>query len=793
MKSGEKFQFGDFLVDPLSRTLRRHEEAVTLNRRAFEVLIYLVQNPGRVVSRDELLKNVWPDTFVDENSLAQSISALRRALEEKPGDNSYVITLPGRGYQFVSPVKVLASEDLTIGPNMSAVTGDRAAGIVLQRETVRTSITTREGELPGLPARRTWMKVVAGALCLVIAGGIWELTRVRSAHRLSETDTIVLADFDNKTGDPVFDGILRLSLSAQLEQSPFLNLLSDQQARQTLALMAQPKDAPLTHETAREVCQRTASKAVLDGTIAQIGSRYLLTLRAINCSTGESLASTEAEARDKDHVLEALGKTASEMRSKLGESLASVQKYDVAPEKVTTPSLEALKAYNLAHQAQVSNLLIDSVPLYERAISLDPNFAMAYLGLGITDFNRGETSHAAENVQKAYQLRANLSEREKLGIELIYDALATGDIEAALKADLACTHIYPRDSRVLANLADFYAYLGEYEKALAAAQEALKSSSGTAQNYSDLVIHYLHVNRLDEAKAVALEAKNHNVDSPAIHSSLYLVEFLQHDAAGMEREAAEVTGKPGSEDLVLYYKSDTAAYDGHFVQARYLSQRAADSALRAGQNETAAGYEAEAAVREAVVGNLALAKRQAKDALALSSGRDVVAMSAIALGLAGDSSGSNRLADDLSKRFPQDTVVRYNWLPAIRAATALRNGDSGKAMAALAVSAPYELGQTAQEVTFVLYPVYLRGGAYLAAKQGTAAAAEFQKLLDHPGLVQNEPLGALAYLGLGRSYVLAGDASKAHAAYQEFFALWKDADPDIPILEQAKAEYVKLQ
>jgi eukaryotic-like serine/threonine-protein kinase len=627
------------------------------------------------------------------------------------------------------------------------------------------------------------------AAVLIAVGVYWRSPR---KPKLTARDTVVLADFDNRTGDPVFDGTLRLGLSAQLEQSPFLNLLSDSGVRQTLALMAQPKDARLTLETAREVCQRAASTAVLGGSIAQIGSRYLLTLKAIDCSTGDSLASAEAEAKDKNHVLDALGNMASEIRSQLGESLASVQKYDVAAEKVTTPSLEALRSYNLAHQAQVSNLLIDSVPLYEHAINLDPNFAMAYLGLGITDFNLGEASRAAENVQKAYQLRASLSEREKLGIELIYEALVTGDFEAALKSDLACTHIYPRDSRVLANLADFYTYFGEYEKSLAAAQEALKFSAGTAQTYSDLVIHYLHVNRLDEAKAAALEAKSHNVDSPAIHASLYLVEFLQHDSAGMEREAADVIGKPGSEDLVLYYESDTAAYGGHFVQARHLTRRAADSALRAGQKETMAGYEAEAAVREALVGNLALAKRQTKDALALSSGRDVVAMSAIALGLAGDSPESNRLADDLSKRFPQDMIVRYNSLPSIRAATALRNRDSGKAIAALAVSAPYELGQTAQEVTFVLYPVYLRGEAYLAAKQGTAAAVEFQRILDHPGLVQNEPISALAHLELGRSYVLAGQRDKARLEYQSFLALWKDADTDVPILKKAKTEYANL-
>ena len=779
------YEFGPYRIDPHHRRLTRETKPIPLQPKAFDILLVLVQNSERVVPKDDLMKAVWPGTFVEESNLAQNVSVLRRTLGDAVGENRYIVTVPGRGYRFAGKVQVVDDGEI--------LAEEEEDKLVVESHT-RSRLVVEEQQAPvkasAAKSRSLRWLALASLLCLLVATAGYLYTH--RAPNLTERDTIVLADFDNRTGDPVFDGTLRLGLSAQLEQSPFLNLLSDQGVRQTLALMAQPRDARLTLETAREVCQRTASTAVLGGSIAQIGTRYLLTLKAVDCSTGDSLASTEVEARDKNHVLDALGKIASEIRSQLGESLASVQKYDVAPEKATTPSLDALKAYNLAHQAQVSNLPIDSVPLYERAISLDPNFAMAYLGLGITDFNLGETSHAAENVQKAYQLRASLSEREKLGIELIYDAVVTGDFEAALKSDLACTHIYPRDSRVLTNLADFYTYFGEYEKSLAAAQEALKFNSGTAQNYSDLVIHYLHVNRLDEAKAVALEAKNHNVDSPAIHASLYLVAFLQHDAAGMEREAAEVMGKPGSEDLVLYYESDTAAYGGHFVQARHLSRRAAESALRAGQKETMAGYEAEAAVREALVGNLALAKRQAKDALAFSSGRDVVAMSAVALALTGDSPDSNRLADDLSKRFPVDTVVRYNSLPAIRAATALRNGDSGKAIAALAASA-YELGQTAQEVTFVLYPVYLRGETYIAAKQGTAAAGEFQKLLDHPGLLQNEPIGALAHLGLGRAYVLSGDAGKARAAYQDFFALWKDADSDIPILNQARAEYAKLQ
>jgi tetratricopeptide (TPR) repeat protein len=614
-----------------------------------------------------------------------------------------------------------------------------------------------------------------------------------TSKELTSKDMIVLADFDNRTEDPVFDGTLHQALSAQLEQSPFLNLLSDERTGQTLALMAQPKNARLTPKLAHEVCQRTASAAVLDGSIAQIGTRYLITLKAVNCVNGDTLASTEAQATDKNHVLDALGKVATEIRSKLGESLASVQKYDVPTESVTTPSLEALKTYTLAHEAQVSNKTAESVPLYEHAVSQDPKFAMAYLGLGISDFNLGEMSQAANNVQKAYELRGAVSEREKLGIELIYDAVVTGNFDAALRSDLLCAQIYPRDARVLNNLALFYSYLGDYEKSVVAGQEAVLLNPGSAQNYSDLVFDDLHSNRLQEAKTVAQKARNGNLDSAAVHAGLYMIDFLQHDPVGMEREATQVMDNPASRDLILYYESDSAAYSGHFEQARQLSRQAEDSALRAGQLETMAGYEAEAALREALVGNMALAKEEVKKALSLSNGRDVVGLSAIALALAGEVAVSDRLGSDLSKRFPEDTVVQHNSLPSIRAVIAIQRQDPEKAIAAVTAASAYEMGQTTQEVSFVLYPAYFRGEAYLAMRQSAAAVAEFQKILEHPQLVLNEPIGALAHLELGRAYSLTGDRGKASAEYRNFLKLWSGADPDIPILKRAKAEYVDLE
>jgi eukaryotic-like serine/threonine-protein kinase len=679
----------------------------------------------------------------------------------------------------------------------------RLAGFV---ETPAFENTSRSGSRSGLQAEPEsklrpvigrgsglWkiavLVVIAAAL---VAGGLYY--RFRPSPKLTDKDTVVLAEFTNTTGDSVFDGALRQALSAQLEQSPFLNLLSDERIAGTLALMAHPKETRLTHGLAREVCQRTASAAVLDGSIAQVGTEYLLTLKAVNCSNGDLLAATSAEAHDKNHVLDAVGNMAATMRGKLGESLASVQKYDAPAENVTTSSLEALQAYSLGYRAQVTkNDYAAAIPFFQRAISLDPNFAMAYARLGANYFNLNETVRASENIRKAFELRERVSEREKFYIASHYGHFVTGNLEAARKAYELWAQTYPRDNVPANNLAVIYNNLGDYTSTLARVQQSLKLNPESGISYSNLISAYLSVNRLDEAKAAAEDAKARNLDSLLNHANLYLVDFLQHNSAGMQQEAARLMGKPGYEDIMLYYESDTAADAGQFAKANELTERAIASAQHADEKETAAAYQAEAALRAALVGDIAYAKRQAQAALALSDGGDVKAMSAIALALAGESAAALRVADDLDKWLPEDTIVQFDYLPMIRAAVGLHSGDANRAIAALAPSAPYELGAASQNLTFLLYPVYLRGEADLAAKQGSAAAAEFQKILDHPGVVVNEPIGALAHLGLGRAYAMAGDPAKAKVAYQDFFALWKDADADIPVLRQAKAEYGKLQ
>jgi eukaryotic-like serine/threonine-protein kinase len=662
-----------------------------------------------------------------------------------------------------------------------------------------SSAGVKVGEVPAT-GRKLWKIVVPAAVVVAAALGIGGYFYSHRTPMLTEKDTIVLADFTNTTADPLFDGTLRQGLSAQLEQSPFLNLLSDERVAQTLGLMAQPKDARLTRELAREVCQRTASAFSIEGSISTLGSQYVVGLKAVNCRSGDVLANEQATANGKEQVLKALGEAATKMRVKLGESLASVQKYDAPAEIVTTPSLEALQAYSLGYQAAVVKRDdAAAIPFFRRAVSLDPNFAMAYARLGTNYNNLGEAARAAENARKAYDLRERVSEREKFYIDSHYEQYVTGNLEATRKTYELWAQTYPRDEAPIGNLSFVYGSLGEYDKALAATQESLKLNPGSGLAYGNLVAGYLLLNRLDEARATAQEAKAHNLDSPAIHLSLYQIDLLQHDAAGMETEAAELMGKPGFEDQILLAESNTAAYAGQFSKSRELVRRASESAQRADEKEVAAGDEAGAALQEALVGNMSQAKQQAQAAPGLSTGRDVQSVSGIALGLAGDAAQATRLAADLATRFPEDTFVQSLYLPMIHAAIALQVGKPNTAIEALAPSAPYELGAS----TVPLYPAYLRGEAYLAAHQGTPAAAEFQKILNYRTIEFNDPIGSLSHLGLARAYLLEAQSAqgpdadaaraKARAAYQDFLALWKDADPDIPILKEAKAEYAKLQ
>jgi len=631
-------------------------------------------------------------------------------------------------------------------------------------------------------------------VALLIAGGLYYRSHQQS-NRLTDKDTIVLADFTNTTGETVFDGTLRQGLSIQLEQSPFLSIISDQQIQQTLQMMGQNSDAKLTPAIARELCQRTGSAAVLDGSIAQIGTQYLLTLKAVNCASGESLASTEAQASDKNHVLDALGKTASEIRNKLGESLSTVQKYDTPLEQATTPSLEALQAYSMAWKNRGGKgEFAATVPLLQRAIRLDTNFAMAYAVLGVIYAQSGESGLGAENTRKAYELRERVSEPEKLHIECNYYYFVTGDLEKATQAFELLAQTYPRDYTAHSALGHIYKALGTYDKALLETLTSLRLNPGRGVSYPNLADAYIKLGKFAQARAAIEEAEAKKLDSPSLHLVLYELASLQNDAAGMAKQVAWAAGKPGVEDELLIMEADTAAYSGRLRDAREFSRRAIDSAERSQETETAATYSALSGLREALFGNAEEARRQATLGMGHSAGRDVQYSAALALAYAGEGQ-ARTVAENLGKRFPKDTVVQFNYLPTLRAKLSISGGNTSEALDSLRAATPYELGQTPYSAYgwTGLYPVFARGEAYLAAHQGGEAAAEFQKILDQRGIVMNEPIGALARLQIGRAYLLQDDTVKAKAAYQDFFTLWKDADPDIPILKEAKAEYAKLQ
>ena len=776
------YEFGPFRLDAVQRVLLLDGQTVVLQPKALDILLLLVRNPGQLITKEDLLSTIWPKMVVEESNLSQNIFLLRKALGDGEGGHRYIVTLPRRGYQFAEPVIVRQKDVVAIGDPFASPAPDAARGTA---STDQRAVRTRIGRPFLIPA-------LVGAVIAVVVIALAGSAFFRHSPTVTTSDTIILADIANNTGDAVFDGTLRQALAAQLEQSPFLNLLSDQRIATTLALMGKPKDAPVSANLAPEVCQRTGSTAVIDGVIAKLGTQYLLTLRASNCANGDTLGRAQARASDKDQVLDALGSVAAAIRTKLGESLSSVQKYDAPPEAVTTPSLEALQAYSLAYRTMIrKNDYPAAIPLFERAIALDSNFAMAYARLGINFFNLGEPDRAAESLQKAYDLRARLSEREKLYIAASYNAMALRNFEVARQSYELWAQIYPRDPFAIGNLGVVYGYLGEDDKSLAAIRKAWELNPQNALVYSNIVEALLQLNRLDEAKDMALKAKGLNLDSQSLRSNLYMIDFLRQDRAGMEQAVAELADKPEWGDVVLHAEANTAAYGGQFAQARALTQRAVDTAVRTDKKETAAAYEAEGAVREALVGNTALAIRQATAALTLSSGKTVQTLAATALGLAGDVAQAGRLADELARNFPQDTVLQFNALPTIHAAAALWAGNPSQAIETLLVAQHYELGETDQPVNFSMYPVYFRAEAYVAAKR-SEAAAEYQKILEHPGIVQNEPIAVLAHLGLARAYAAAHDASQAKAAYQDFLILWKDADANLPILKQAKLEYANL-
>jgi len=656
----------------------------------------------------------------------------------------------------------------------------------------KTTLSSGQASAAG-PSQGARRKILGSAVIVVVAalvgGGLF--LRSHKTTALTERDTVVLADFANSTGDPVFDDALKQALAVDLGQSPFINILSDRKVGETLRLMGRQPSDRVTQDVARELCVRTGSKAIMLGSISNLGGQYVIGVDAVGCSSGDTLAKEQEEAASKQDVLKALGKAVASLRAKLGESLASIQKFDV-PVEATTASLEALKAFSMGITTFRAKGNAEAIPFYRRALELDPNFALAYASLGVTYGNLGQASLAAENIKKAYDLRDRVSEREKYRIASLYYGNATGELEQASHVYELWAKSYPEDKVPPSNLGWIYAQLGQYEKALTETQEGMRLQPDLI-GYGNLADMYLSLNRLDDAKKTIEQAQTHNFEGDILHWTIYELAFLEGDSAEMQRQVAWAAGKPGSEDFLLSFQSDTEAYYGHLVKARDFSRRAVAAAVRNDSKETAALWQVNAALREAEFGNAAAAKQGVGAALALAPGRDVKMFAALTLARVGETARAKGFVEELERTYPSHTVLKVYWLPAINAALELNANNPTQASVLLEAAAPYELGAPPQLQVGTLYPAYIRGQAQLMAHNGSAAAAEFQKLLDHRGVVLNFVTGALAHLQLARAYALSGDTAKAKSAYQDFLTLWKDADPDIPILKEAKAEHAKLQ
>ena len=613
----------------------------------------------------------------------------------------------------------------------------------------------------------------------------------RPNPNLTDKDTVVLTDFTNTTGDPVFDETLKQALAVQLGQSPFLNIISEQKLAEALRLMGRQPSDRVSGEVARQLCVRTGSKAIVSGSISNLGDEYVVALSAVGCTSGDTLAQEQQEAGTKQEVLKALGKAASSLRGKLGESLASIQKFDV-PLEATTASLEALKAFSMGAAIGGTKGDAESIPFLKRAIELDPNLALAYLYLGNAYGNLGQEKLHTENIKKAYALSARVSERERYKISALYFWLS-GDLEQVSQLFEMWGRSYPKEVTPPADLAVIGVSLGQYEKAVTYTLDALRLEPNRTVAYSNLAQCYLALNRLDDAKKAIEQARGRTLETDFIHLPEYELAFLTGDAAEMERQLAWAAGKPGMEDLLLSFQSDTEAYYGRLAKARDFSRRAVDASVRDNLKENAALWRVNAALREGEFGNTAAAKRDVARALALAPGRaDVKLFAALTLARIGEIARAKQLVKELERDHPSDTLLKRYWLPTIKAALEVSRNNSSQALSLLEPAVPYELATPPELQIGTLFPVYVRGQAQLMAHNGAAAAKEFLKFEDHRGVTVNFPLGALAHLGLARAYALAGDTTKAKTAYQYFFALWKDADPDIPILKKAKAEYAKL-
>jgi eukaryotic-like serine/threonine-protein kinase len=720
------FEFGPFRYDVEARALYRGDTFVALTPKAAEMLLVLLEEAGRVVTKEILLARVWPDVIVEEGGIANNISALRKILDQGGWMDEPIATVSRRGYRFTAPV-------------VAKSRSERSA-----------------------PAAAP-----------------------RSTPKITEKDTVLIADIDNQTGDASFDGSLKQALALHLAQSPYVDVLPDRRVHATLRLMGRPTDLPVNGDTAFELCRRAGAKAMVTGSIFAVGDDYVIGLQAVD-PEGDILASEQARAHGKGEVIRALDKAALAMRTTLGESIASVQRYSIPLAEVATPSFEALKAYALGRSLWWEKGEAVAIPEMLRAVDLDPEFSSAYSALASMCANMGQATRAAEFMKKSYSLREKSGERERFRIESFYHDYVEGDVYQSIRSLELWQRSYPRDRMSSLNNGFQHMKLGLWDRALAHSEFAAETEASVIIT-SNLAITLLALERHADARTLIDRALTTGFDAFFMHQVAYHEAFLRQDVIAMRRHAIAVAGRPGEEDLLLMTEANTEAYYGRVKASRELSRRAVESAKRADAPDTAAIWQVLAALREAELGNLAVAREAAEATLALSNGRDVRLYAALAFARIGDIDRAMEIATSIDKDSPKATIAQQYWLPSIRAAKALHDKDWDAAIQLLEPTAAIELGLAEVICLGLMYPPFLRGEAYFGAGRYPEAQAEFQKLLDHPGLVLNFILAPLARLGVARSLAKQGEKVEARLRFDAFLTLWKTADPDLPQIKLAKA------
>ncbi|HZP07172.1 MAG TPA: winged helix-turn-helix domain-containing protein [Terracidiphilus sp.] len=790
--TGILYEFGVYRVDPGRKLLLRGDQPVPVTPKVFEVLLILVRRSGEVVTKEELMCELWPDSFVEESNLSQNIFMLRKAIGDTSEERRHIVTVPGRGYRFVGDVRTVQQQ----GESILIATHTRSQLLVEQTE---RQIEVSAPTLSRARKFKAW-QVYAGATALIIGGVVaaWFLSQRRNHPAiLKENDPVFIGDFSNTTGDGVFDETLRQGLVVQLEQSPFLSLIPENRIRHTLELMGQPADKPLGADQAREACVRAGGVALLDGSIARLDSQYVIGLRAVDCQNGATLDMEQDQTARKEDVLNALSQIAVRFRSRVGESLATIQEHETPLADATTPSLEALKAYSIGHRLISTTGAEHALPFFQRAVSIDPNFAMAYalLGRAYADLSQDELS--AKYTAMAYQLRDRTSDAEKFWIEAAYEMQVTENMERAQQVCEVWERTYPHDVTPATFLAGIiYPVFGRWDQAVEEARKALDVDPDFLVTFAVLSGAYESRGSLQDAENTFKQAEARNVEIPEVLLARYDVAFLRGDEKEMDHVTQLASGNQPVEEWVTQHTASVLAYRGQVQKARRAAENAETFAQQAGNTEAAALYKAGTAIWEGLFGNRSEAERSADAALKLSTNRGVEYGAAIALALSGQPVRAQRLADNLDKRFPEDTSVQCSYLPSLRGQIALDRGNPTQALELLQKAVPCEIGtpRTAIHANFgAMYPTFVRGEALLALKKGSEAAREFEKIADHPGVVVSDPIGALARLELGRADAIAGNQEKARYQYEGFLSLWKSADPDIPLLTQAKKEQLSLQ